>query len=251
MTIGSTERVVALVATLAVASCSPQTTVEVFDKQWAAVGDAGANDNWSLSLARGLVRPTDRVPSDFAYYSYLLFLDNTEATRATRYAAIHAFWCMLSDTSEMAPRNRSRWEVLFVPVRTDTDTRTLIRSKDPIDLWTAYDYDYALLLGRHLGLIHSDHGAPDTVLVGYPKTITPADVINSDRLVIVSLERSPADIEGIFRLYRQSLVLNGTQKVSTPWFANAFRSFLDQVGRMVTLTAGAPPATASTCDLRR
>jgi len=278
MTIGPTEGVVALMAALAIAACSPQTmtlkpettTVEVVGKgaDGAVVGSllgaalGGAIGGWrgtaigaisgsalqAEALARGLVRPTDRVPSDFAYYSYLLFLDNTELTRATRYAAIHAFWCMLSDTSEVtASIDRSRLEVLFVPIRANTDTRTLIQSKDPMDLWAAYDYDYALLIGRHLRLVHPDHGAPNTVLVGYPKTITPADVINSDQLVIVSLQRSPADIEGIFRLYRQSLLLNGTQNVSTSSFADAFRSFLDQVGRMVTQTAGAPPATASTC----
>ena len=199
-------------------------------------------------LARGLVRPTDRVPSDFAYYSYLLFLDNTEFTQPTRYAAIHAFWCMLSDASQVTvSMNRSRLEVVFVPVQADTDTQTLIKSRDPMDLWKAYDYDYALLLGRHLGLVRPGRpGTPNAVLVGYPKAITPGDPINLDQLIIVSLQRSPADIEGILRLYRQSLVLTEAQEVSTPWFATAFRNFLDQVGRMVT-PAEAAPANASAC----
>jgi hypothetical protein len=278
-------RTAALVALLSATSCRPPpttvpppTTIEVIDNEAVVVGyalnvgavvgglvGAGAGRGAAIGsaagaalgalvarmvdgLARGLVRPTDRVPSDFAYYSYLLFLDNTEVTQSTRYAAIHAFWCMLSDTSQVtASIERSHLEVLFLPVRADTDTQTLIRSKDPMDLLTAYDYDYALLVGRHLRLIRPRSGTPDAVLVGYPKAITPADEVNSDQLVIVSLQRSPADIEGIFRLYRQSLVLTGVQDVSTPWFANAFRTFLDQVGRMVTQTTGAPPANASVC----
>jgi hypothetical protein len=219
----------------------------------AAIGVAGSALLGTLArpglLARGLVRPTDRVPSDYAYYSYLLFLDNTELTQSTRYAAIYAFWCMLSDTSQVtASIDRSHLEVLFVPVRMGTDTQTLIRSKVPTELLTAYDYDYALLLGRYLRLIRPGPSTPNAVLVGYPKAITPSDAINPDQLVIVSLQRSPADIEGIFRLYRQSLVLTGVQDVSTPWFATAFRNFLDQVGRMVTQTAGAAPANASACQ---
>jgi hypothetical protein len=155
---------------------------------------------------------------------------------------------MLSDASQVTvSMNRSRLEVVFVPVQADTDTQTLIKSRDPMDLWKAYDYDYALLLGRHLGLVRPGRpGTPNAVLVGYPKAITPGDPINLDQLIIVSLQRSPADIEGILRLYRQSLVLTEAQEVSTPWFATAFRNFLDQVGRMVT-PAEAAPANASAC----
>jgi hypothetical protein len=40
--------------------------------------------------------------------------------------------------------------------------------------------------------------------------------------------------------------LTGAQDASTPWFANAFRNFLDQVGRIVT-PAEAAPANASAC----
>jgi hypothetical protein len=274
-----------LVALLSASSCSPTpttspppTTVEVIGGEaavsgavvgsllGAGVGSAvgggrgaaiGAASGLALGtealariggLARGLVRPTDRVPSDFAYYSYLLFLDNSELTASTRYAATHAFWCMLSDTSQLtASIDRSHLEVLFVPVQADTDTQVLIRSKVPADLLTAYDYDYALLLGRNLRLVRPGRGTPNAVLVGYPKAITPTDAVNADQLVIVSLQRSPADIEQIFRIYRQSLVLTGAQDVSTPWFATAFRNFLDQVGRMVTQTAEAAPANASDC----
>jgi hypothetical protein len=183
MTIGATVRVVTLMAVLAVASCSPQTTSvkpETTTVEVIGIGTEGAIMGGLLGAGLG------------------------GAVGGGRGAAIGVAGSALLGT--------------------------LAR------------------LGRYLRLVRPGPSTPNAVLVGYPKAITPSDAINPDQLDIVSLQRSPADIEGIFRLYRQSLVLTGVQDVSTPWFATAFRNFLDQVGRMVTQTAGAAPANASACQ---
>jgi hypothetical protein len=136
-------------------------------------------------LVRAFLPSGSRSQSGFAYYSYLLFADRGESTRAARHAAAVAYIRLL-DNVEEAPRAipTQRLGVLYAPISSLQAGERCAMTKDPKVLLDEYDYTGARMMWNALS--HAGARLPRVALVGHPQPLdgTQGPFVDKDVFVV-------------------------------------------------------------------
>jgi len=176
----------------------------------------------------------------YGYYAYLVFTENSEATRARREAAVHAFINLFTDVRYLEPdRDRpARMAVLYAPVTQDW------RGPDAgaEGVLQAYDYLFAqrvaVQLARHRSI-------PPVFLLASPAPVQKALSAGVADLWVVELKGDRQAIESTLTGFRDRL-LSPDKPSSGREMLERVLGFFDSVGGFViaiaTLGGGTSPS---------
>jgi len=174
----------------------------------------------------------------YGYYAYLVFTENSEATRAQREAAVHAFINLLTDVRRVAERDKpARLAVLYVPVTKDW------RGPDAKaeGVFEAYDYLFAQRLAVQLARHRS---IPPVFLLGSPVPVHKALSAGKSDLWVVELKGDRQAIESTITGFRDRL-LNPDRPFSGKEMLERVLGFFDSVGGFVIAIATLGGGTSS------
>jgi hypothetical protein len=156
-------------------------------------------------LARAFLPASSDVQPGFAYYAYLLFVDNSPNTAPARRAASATYLDMLTHVragAEMAGVRRADMAVLYVPVVDKAPTGSLIKDRDPQALLSAYNY--ARARGMVARLKRAGKKIPEVAIVGCRQPLAASTTVSSDTIDVVDLTDPGTAAERIER-FRDSL----------------------------------------------
>jgi len=178
-------------------------------------------------LARGFLVRNEQVAPGFGYYAYLVFLDQAEATRPQREAAVRAFSRLLEDARDVESLQvpRERLAVLYVPVSSDPGAPA-----PPERILELYDYSTAQLLTLEIG--RRGLSLPRLCLLGSATPIPLRSRELPPDLRVVELKGDQQAIETTVLRFRTSLLAPDRPALAAVMLERV-RAFFESVGGFV------------------
>ena len=180
-------------------------------------------------LVRGFLTRDGNPRRNFAYYTYLLFLDSGEASRADREAAVAAFVALLEDVHDVQSVpgfDPAHAAILYAPVR------TLPTHHSPAEILSVYDYTTAQLIARRIE--RSGGTVPLVALVGAPAPLDAAAASVGMEVRIHNLTGDPAAAQARLRRFHSQLIHPG-RSVTISQVLERARTFFDSVGAFLLI----------------
>jgi hypothetical protein len=236
-----------LLNSLGLVSTNTKTKVSTFDRDKIPNIEAlGRSYTYSDVLTERL---TDA--NRYAFYSFLLFKDNSSQTRGTRFTAARAYACLFDHASDLKLLSLSAPQlgILYYPLRL-ADRPEEFTDEQAVE---TYNYALGLQLWRTLSRLKGSE-LPSVSIVGFegsPTAPNIQDVLSSKKgqsILVANLDNfSFSQMSKVFLSLRERLTIPATADnlhALGPRSISAFRQLLGTIGGVVTNAVRTVPAAA-------